>query len=262
MPEGHTIHRIARDHRRDLVGPPLRASSPQGRFAAECRRLVRRSLVAVEAHGKHLGYHWEGDVWLHVHLGLYGKFRRLAAPFPDPRGQVRLRVLGPERGFDLVGPNACELFTSDQWRSLAERLGPDPLRSDADPQRVWERLRRSRAPLGALLLNQAVLAGVGNIYRSEALFLTGISPLRRGQDLLRSEFDLLWRTLCELLQIGVRYNRIIVADPAVVGKPRSRMARQERLLVYKKAACVRCSGPIEESIIGARKAFACPACQR
>jgi endonuclease-8 len=261
MPEGHTIHRLARDHRRDLLGQELSASSPQGRFAEEARQLSGRQLTAIEAHGKHLGYRWEGDLWMHVHLGLYGKFRRLTAPFPEPRGQVRLRTLGAERGFDLVGPNACELLDASQWQAIRDRLGPDPLRSDADPELVWDRVRRSRAPLGALLLNQAVIAGVGNVYRSEALFLQGVSPLRLGKDLTRDEFDRLWQTLCDLLRIGVRYNRIIVADPSEVGKPRGRMTRHERLLIYKKTHCVRCAGPIATLVVGARKAFACTTCQ-
>lgn len=261
MPEGHTIHRIARDHRRDFVGETLRVSSPQGRFAKESKRLDGRELISTEAHGKHLLYLWEGERRLHIHLGLYGKFRRHRLPAPEPRGQVRLRVIGDRFGFDLNGPNACELLTKKQWQALQDRLGADPLRDDADPDDVWARISKSRMSIGAILLNQKVIAGVGNVYRAEILHLCNIHPDRPGNALERAEFDQLWVTTVDLLKIGVRYNRIIIADPEDVGKPRSRMNREERLFVYKKTICARCDAPISSWISGGRKIFACDRCQ-
>lgn len=261
MPEGHTIHRIARDHTRDFLDQPLAVSSPQGRFAKEAKQLHRRTLLAVEAHGKHLCYHWSGGKLLHIHLGLYGKFRRHRIPTPPPRGQVRLRVEGAEKAFDLNGPNCCELITKGDWAAIGARLGADPLRSDSDVEKVWRRISRSRAAIGTLLLNQAVIAGVGNVYRSEVLHLLGIHPETPGQALSREQFDSLWSQLRSLLQIGVRYNRIIIAHPEDVGKPRSRMNRDERLLVYKREHCVRCDSAIQTWLLGARKVYACERCQ-
>ncbi len=260
MPEGHTIHRIARDHARDFVGQELAVLSPQGRFEGGAKELDGRVLDDVEACGKHLFYTW-GRLTLHVHLGLYGKFRRHNLPAPEPRGAVRLRLIGTGHALDLNGPTCCELISAEEKSAIFDRLGPDPLRKDADPEIVWNRIRRSRAAIGSLLLNQSVIAGIGNVYRAEVLFLLGIHPECRGRDLAREEFDKLWDTCRELLKIGVRYNRIIVADPADVGKPRSRMNRSERLLVYKKPNCSRCEVPIESWLLGSRKMFACPNCQ-
>lgn len=261
MPEGHTIHRLARDQTRDFAGQALRVSSPQGRFAEGAEALDGRRLVTIEAHGKHLGYVFDGGGVLHVHLGLYGKFRRHKSPPPGPRGQVRLRVIGNEKAFDLNGPNCCELLSRPEWEAVRGRLGPDPLRDDADPEALWTRLQKSRGAIGALLLNQAVVAGVGNIYRSEVLHLLDIHPDRPANTLTREEFDAFWELLVELLEIGVKYNRIIIADPADVGKPRSRMTRQERLLVYKKPHCSYCESPIASWLLAARKVFACTKCQ-
>ena len=237
MPEGHTIHRLAQDHHRDFAARRVRVSSPQGRFSNGAELLDRKLLRRVEAHGKHLLYHWQGGHVLHVHLGLYGRFHGHASPPPQPRGEVRLRVVGSVKSFDLNGPAACELLAREELERLRRRLGPDPLRSDADPQRVWDRVRRSRAPIGGLLLDQSVVAGAGNIYRADVLFATGIHPSRPGNSLDRSEFDRLWSTLTRFLQFGLKYNRIINADPRDVGKPRSRMTREERLLVYKRDFC-------------------------
>jgi endonuclease-8 len=261
MPEGHTIHRIAKDHVRDFVGQQLAVSSPQGRFASGAKILTGRTLESVEAHGKHLCYRWSGRKLLHIHLGLYGKFRRHRIPVPEPRGQVRLRVVGQQKAFDLNGPNRCEIITKKQWSVIQARLGPDPLREDADAEEAWQRVNRSRAAIGTLLLNQSVIAGVGNVYRSETLYLLGIHPDTPGSALSREEFDALWSKLRALLKIGVRYNRIIIANPADVGKPRSRMNGEECLLVYKRESCVQCDSAIESWLLGARKIYACPHCQ-
>ncbi|MEN1681948.1 MAG: DNA-formamidopyrimidine glycosylase family protein [Planctomycetota bacterium] len=261
MPEGHTIHRIARDQTRDYAGQRLEVSSPQGRFADGAALLDGKRLVTIEAHGKHLGYVFDGAGVLHIHLGLYGKYRKHTAPPPEPRGEVRLRVVGEAKAFDLNGPNCCELLDTAGWEAVRAKLGPDPLRDDADPELMWDRVRKSRAAIGTLLLNQSVVAGVGNIYRSEALHLLDIHPNRPGKELTRDEFDALWDLLVELLNIGVKYNRIIIADPEELGKPRGRMTRDERLLVYKKKQCSYCDSAIDEWQLAARKVFACPACQ-
>lgn len=261
MPEGHTVHRIASDHTRDFAGQQLQVSSPQGRFSVEAKKLSGRVLETVEAHGKHFCYRWDGGKLLHIHLGLYGKFRRHKSPPPEPRGQVRIRVVGEKHAFDLNGPNTCELVTKKKWAEIQARLGPDPLRDDADPERVWNRISRSRAAIGTLLLDQSVIAGVGNIYRSEVLYLLGIHPERAGKSLDREQFEELWTLLLKLLKIGKRYNRIIIADPKDVGKPFSRMNREERLLVYKKDWCGQCDSMIHSWTLGARTVYACPTCQ-
>jgi endonuclease-8 len=277
VPEGHTIHRLARDHARLFVGQKLTLSSPQGRFEEGALQLSGRRLESIDALGKHLFYHWAtggrgrpGKAVLHVHLGLYGKFRthklagadkRALAGLPEPRGAVRLRAIGDTAAIDLNGPNRCELLDPAEHRRHLQRLGPDPLRADADPERAWDRIKSSRAPIGALLLNQEVIAGVGNIYRSEVLHLLGVHPTRPGKQVDRREFEWMWEKLVELLEVGVKHNRIIVSDPTVVGKPRSRMTRDERLRIYKKPECPDCGGPVEELVVGARKAFACNRCQ-
>lgn len=260
MPEGHTIHRLAADHTKWFAGQKLQALSPQGRFTEGAEQLSGKVLKHVKAHGKHLLYEW-GRSTLHIHLGLYGKFRKHKTPPPEPRGAVRLRAIGEQFAFDLNGPTACELLTKAEVKKLRERLGDDPLRNDADPDRVWEKLSRSRSAIGQQLLNQAVIAGVGNVYRAEILFLLGIHPATRSNTLSRSEFDAMWNLTVDLLKVGVKHNRIIVADPKEVGKPRSRMNRNERLLVYKKPNCGTCETPISIDTIGARKIYYCPACQ-
>ncbi|MFG0294677.1 MAG: Fpg/Nei family DNA glycosylase [Maioricimonas sp. JB045] len=261
MPEGHTIHRLAADHRKRFVGTTLQVRSPQGRFADGAGQLDGQTLLDVDAWGKHLFYRWERGEILHIHLGLYGKFRPHRAPLPEPQGQVRLRAWNGTHGFDLNGPNQCELIGESTRTDIVGRLGEDPLRPDADPERLWDRVRRSRAAIGRLLLDQSVVAGVGNVYRAEVLFLHGLHPERPARTLSRDEFDALWETLKRLMKLGVRYNRIITVDAAEFGKTPSRLTRDERLLVYKRAECRRCRSTIEDWELGARTIYACPTCQ-
>jgi formamidopyrimidine-DNA glycosylase len=178
VPEGHTIHRLARDHTPLLVGRAVSVSSPQGRFAAGAQLLDGRVVEGVEPYGKHLFYAFAGGLLLHVHLGLYGAFVRGSGPAPEPRGALRLRLTTDEHWVDLRGPTACEVFTPSERDAVLARLGPDPLRRDADPERAWARLSTSRRSVGELLMDQTVLAGVGNVYRAEALYRAGLSPFR------------------------------------------------------------------------------------
>lgn len=260
MPEGHTIHRVAEDHNKWFAGQTLKATSPQGRFTDGAKILNGKLLSRVHAHGKHLFYEW-GNSTLHIHLGLYGKFRRHKTPPPEPRGAVRLRVVGEDRAFDLNGPTACELLSGTEFQKLRSRLGEDPLRDDADPEIAWQKISRSRSAIGQLLLNQSVIAGVGNVYRAEILFLLRLHPSIRGNELTRSEFDDIWELTVRLLKIGKRYNKIIITNPDDVGKPRSKMNSSERLLIYKKPHCTVCETAVDVWQLASRKIYACPVCQ-
>ena len=162
MPEGHTLHRIAIEHRRLFLCQVVRASSPQGRFADGAALLDGRMLTGVEAYGKHLFHRFEGlGDRLHVHLGLYGTFVSGVTPAPEPRGALRLRMIADGHYVDLRGPTRCELLTAGERTALLARLGPDPLRPSADPEPARQRIVRSKTAIGALLMDQAVLAGSG-----------------------------------------------------------------------------------------------------
>lgn len=262
MPEGHTIHRIARDHKKWFAEQTMGLCSPQGRFEKEAKKLDGRELKDVTARGKHLFYHWSPRKIVHVHLGLYGKFRVHRNPAPEPRGAVRVRMIGEERSFDLNGPNCCELIDSKQFKAIQSRLGQDPLSDDACSDKLWERFSRSRSPLGTLLLNQSVIAGVGNVYRAEILFLLGLHPETPANQLTRDQFDELWNLTVGLLKTGVKYNRIITVDRELFDKPLSRLKSSERLYVYKRDKCRNCGSKIRTWLQANRNMFACPKCQR
>ncbi|MGR8010548.1 Fpg/Nei family DNA glycosylase [Streptomyces hypolithicus] len=268
MPEGHTIHRLAADHRaRFTPGAPLRVTSPQGRFAAAAALLDGARLDTAEAHGKHLFLGFEESGWVHIHLGLFGKLGFGPAPAPPPTDTVRLRLENTEAYADLRGPTTCALITDGEKQAIHDRLGPDPLRPDADPAKAWQRISRSRTTVAALLMDQKIVAGVGNVYRAEVLFRHGIDPYRAGKDLTRREWDAMWADLADLMREGVRNNRIDTVRPEHLPEAMGRAPRVDdhggEVYVYRRAnlPCHICGGEIRTAGLAARNLFWCPACQ-
>lgn len=263
MPEGHTIHRYARHHRRLLRGQPVAASSPQGRFAAGAALLDGRVLRDVDPYGKHLFYRWDGGLTVHVHLGLYGGFRQFDGTAPPPTSGTRLELRTGDTTLRLAGPTACDLIDPVEEAVIRARLGPDPLRRDADVEAVWSALQRRTLPIGAALLDQRIVAGVGNVFRAEVLFLLGINPEMPARELSREQFDQLWKLLVSMLRAGVRAGKIITVDPAELGLRRQTRRVEDWRYVYRRTdlPCRRCGTPIVAWTLTARTMYACPHCQ-
>ena len=183
MPEGaHASTGWPPDsHRRGSRGRPVRASSPQGKFADGAALLDGRVLTAAEAHGKHLFLGFDGAGWVHVHLGLFGKVgfgdgARAAAHRHRPAAAGR-------RAAALRRPARPHRLRADHRRREAGRARPARPRPAAPRRRPGARLRpdlpQSRTTVAALLMDQKVIAGVGNVYRAEVLFRHGIDPYLR-----------------------------------------------------------------------------------
>ena len=263
MPEGHTIHRLARDHRPHLVGKTVSASSPQGRFAAGAEALHGRRVERVHPYGKHLFYEFEGDVLLHVHLGLYGSWLHGAHPAPVPKGALRLRLTTDEAWLDLRGPTACELFTPADRDKVLARLGPDPLHRDADPAPAWRKISSSRTAIGALLMDQSVLAGVGNVYRAEVLYRANLSPFRPGREVPETTWDAMWADLKVLLRAGVRAGHIVTTHREDRHRRSGPARLEDRFYVYRRHGqpCRRCGTEVRTEEVVGRNLYWCPVCQ-
>ncbi|MDP3894893.1 Fpg/Nei family DNA glycosylase [Nocardioides sp.] len=273
MPEGHTLRRLADDLSEAFAGSRVEVSSPQGRFAEAAAQLDGGLLIGADSAGKHLFVEFAGERFVHVHLGLIGSFRIAPGPAPAPVGQVRLRLSTSSttdgRWYaDLRGATQCDLVTLDQRDAVVARLGPDPLRPDADPERAWQRISRSNRPIGDLLMDQAVIAGVGNVYRAEVLFRHRMHPLRPGRTLRRGQFRALWDDLVTLMAAGVRVNRIDTVrpehTPEAMGRPPRRDDHGGEVYVYRRNGqpCLVCGAGVRTEVLLGRNLFWCPRCQR
>jgi endonuclease VIII len=257
VPEGHTLHRYAQEMA-ELVGCAVAATSPQQRFPAEA--IDRVVVTSVEAYGKNLLVDSEAGTSVHVHLGMRGKWLRFSPVTGPGLPQVRLRLTTPDVAWDLIAPSRCTLLDRGQRQQLIDSLGPDPLRPEADPEEAYRRVAAFPGPIGAALLDQGRIAGVGNVFRAEALHALGIAPIRPAGEVSAAEFRGLWRTLQEMMRTAVIDGRIITVDP-VQGADRLTVREEHSRRVYKQMVCYDCGTPIEQANVGQRTSYACPRCQ-
>ena len=219
MPEGHTLHRLAQALDAAFSGTHPVATSPQGRFTEGAAILNGRRVVEASAWGKHLFVEFAGDQWLNVHLGLIGKFSvegcARYAGVPPVWGQVRLRLLTADHVADLRGAIICQVISPEEADAIVARLGPDPLRAQADPERAWSRIARSGRPVAELLMDQSILAGVGNVYRCEVLYRHRVDPFRPGTEIRRKTWQAIWSDLVALMALGVTFNQILTMQDQV-----------------------------------------------
>ncbi|MEO8284263.1 MAG: DNA-formamidopyrimidine glycosylase family protein [Pseudarthrobacter sp.] len=295
MPEGHSVRRLAQQFGDVFTGEALSVSSPQGRFAAGAALLDGQVLTDSRAHGKHLFLHFDHAVVLHVHLGLYGAwdfggdatFRgasSIGAPRkigesevlgddgngeysgpPEPRGAVRVRLVSPHGWADLRGATTCAAITEAEARAVLARLGPDPLcHSAGDKARFVAGVQARKAPIAALLMDQKVIAGVGNVYRAEVLFRQRLDPWLPGNALSGSTAGLLWDDTAAVMADGVRDGRIITTPAAYWEEGAVLPSGDDAHYVYKREGlpCRVCATPVAMTELVGRKLYWCPVCQQ
>lgn len=322
MPEGHSVHRIAKQFDRLFVGFRPELTSPQGRFAAGAAALSGRELLDARAVGKQLFLGFEDEAWMRVHLGIYGAwdFARantredvldvpgedvidadgedslasIGAPRktrlgqtqmrmgeetrsrdaaeeswsfpPEPVGQVRVRLLTETASADLRGPTVCEVLNADEVQAVLDRLGPDPATdSSAEAEaRFVQRAQKKRTPIGLVLMDQSVIAGIGNVYRAELLFRARINPHTPANELSFEQLHALWLDWAYLLDIGITVGQMITRD-GLEGKEYAKALRYRasRHWVYKREGlpCLRCETNIALELMANRKLYWCPGCQ-
>ena len=191
-----------------------------------------------------------------------GTLRRVR---PEPEEHGALPYCFGARLADLVGPTICRTLTPEEVRTVRSKLGPDPLNPDADPEQFYRAARKSSRPIGVILMDQAAISGVGNIFRAESLYRQEIDPLRPGKSLSDEELERLWEDNKHLLVIGVRVGRIITTEPEDrPGVPETEAWPDHANYVYMHHGepCHRCGTTIRMEEIAGRKLYWCPGCQK
>jgi endonuclease-8 len=248
MAEGDTILRLARRIDSALAGVTVTASAPNPRGrAAGVEQLDGRQLDGAEARGKHLLF---GDLVLHSHLGMSGAWDiyPLGAAWRRPRASAWVVLEGEAQDAVQFGGPTLRVVSTRRLRRDPQlaRLGPDILAPDFDPAAVATAMRTDPARgIGTALLDQRLVSGIGNIFKSEACFAARVDP---------------WRAVGELSDAELL---------AVLESARDRMLHavasgRDRPAVYRRRRpCPRCGGPISSRGQGdaARTTYWCPSCQ-
>lgn len=264
MPEGHTVHRTANTFNKLFAGEPVTVESPQGRFRAGAESISGRTLTKARAIGKQMFLEFDSDLTLRIHLGIYGKwaFSSHDGDLPVATGQVRARFSNAKVLADLRGPTACEVINRQEVVAIEQRLGPDPLNPNprgSELGRFIQRVSKSKTPIGLALMNQNVISGIGNVYRAELLFRSGINPHMPGNELSVEQLTQIWNDAVLLLKIGVKTGFMITRDDLSNKNP----AKEERNFAYKREGlpCRKCGTNISLEIMAARKLYWCVTCQ-
>jgi formamidopyrimidine-DNA glycosylase len=204
------------------------------------------------------------------HLGMTGRMYLQPVRAPLPMHAAVVFGLGRER-FVFEDTRYFGRMTLDA-EALAG-LGPEPLGAGFTVEPLAAALKRSAQAIKVKLLDQSLVAGVGNIYASEALFRAGISPRRAARRLAKAQVEALWRAIRETLAGAIEFGSTIPLDwrgdgPGdglfYYGSAENAPGREERLRVYDREGepCVRCETPIRRIVQAARSTFYCPRCQR
>ena len=274
MPEGDTIFRAARTLHRALAGKPVtsfESALPALNRIHEDAPLTGRTIERVTAAGKHLLMHFSGDLVLRTHMRMNGSWHvyRPGERWQRPRGDMRIRIATEE--FEAIGFSipVAEFTSVRRLRNHPElrRLGPDILSDAFDETDVLSRLRGAgAAAIADALLNQRILAGLGNVYKSEVLFLCRINPFKAVRDLTDVELLAIVQTAHRVLNANVSESLPLMTTYSGFRRTTNRDDPKQRLWVYGRARlpCRRCATPIRvrKQGLDARLTYWCPDCQK
>jgi formamidopyrimidine-DNA glycosylase len=228
-------------------------------------RVDGRRIVAVRRRAKYLLFQLDSGDSLLLHLGMSGSLRVLPADTPRLKhdhvdvllesGKV-LRFNDPRR----FGSLHC-ISGDEALHPLLRHLGPEPLEATFDAAHLWQATRGRRVAIKVLIMNAAIVVGVGNIYASEALFHAGIRPGRQAKGLSRDEVQKLVTAIKEVLTMAVRVGGTTLRD--YVGADGKPGYFRQKLFVYERAgeACRHCEEPIRHRVLGQRSTYWCHRCQ-
>lgn len=262
MPEGDTVHRVARVLGREVTGRTVDRLVLHDR--GDIREAAGTSVEKVEPLGKHMFIHLSSGWGVRIHLGMHGKWRRLHVRQERPHDPTVVIESG-STAWVCHRAYRADLVRSDAARRHPKvaRLGPDLL---ADPPDIDGAVRRARHPawadreIGDLLLDQRVAAGIGNVYKSEVLFECRVHPRAPVGALAGEELRALYSKAAQLMRLNLLTRR-----RTHVPLRRRPTPSSQRLWVYGRAGrpCLDCRTPVERFLQGdmARSTYFCPSCQ-
>jgi endonuclease VIII len=273
MPEGDTIFRAARALHRALAGGVVTAFESQlpalNRIDDDAP-LTGRTIERVTAAGKHLLMHFSGDLVLRTHMRMNGSWHiyRPGERWQRARRDMRIRISTDT--FEAVGFNIpVAEFTSSRALSKhneLRRLGADLLSDDFRVGDVVQRIgERATIPIADALLNQRVVAGLGNVYKSEVLFMCRVNPFTLVRDVGEDKLEAIVDTARRVLRANVSETLAPMTTYSGFRQTTGRASPHERLWVYGRARlpCRRCGTPVcvRKQGLDARLTYWCPACQ-
>jgi len=269
MPELPEVETIVRRLRREIVGRRIvgfhlfwertvAAPLPE----AFQQMVVGQEVCSVRRRGKFLVFDLSGGQSLLVHLRMTGQLGLCRPEEPASRHVRAAFDLDDGRGLRFSDARKFgRIWLVDDAETVLGNLGPEPLADDFTSAAFRERLAGRRARIKALLLDQRFLAGIGNIYADETLYVAQIHPCRPANDLAEEEAERLYQAMRQVLRAGIAHGGTTLDS---YRRPDgSEGDHQNFLQVFRRAgeACPRCGAPVVRTVVGGRSTFFCPQCQ-
>ncbi len=254
---GHRIRRAEVVHA-DVLRQPVRTFT---------RGVKDRTFQAVERRGKNITMVLDSGAVLAVNLGMTGNLLPFPEPPPPPRRPTHPTVIFRLHGGGVLYFNdtrrfgTVECLSSDQWSARSDAMGPEPLERGFTVHRLMEGLARSKSPARSWLLDQRKVAGIGNIYANEALYLAGVHPRRPARSIEASEAALLHEGIRDVLREAIRAGGTTIRDYRNAEGGSGEFARQLHVYGRDGEPCADCGAEIQRIVFGNRSAFFCPTCQ-
>jgi endonuclease-8 len=259
MPEGDTIFRTATTLRPHLEGRTIQSATAE-RDDLKPDSLGGRTVASIEARGKHLLMHLDDGRAIHSHMGMTGSWHAYGRgePWRKPQERAQLQLHTDNAVIVCFTPKLLELLTHNELRAhpWLARLGPDMLAGEFDEAEALRRFRfRNDLPIGEAVMNQTVVCGIGNIYKSEVLFITRVDPFVRVDKLTD-----------EMLLLILRKARSLMMSNRGTHARRTRLrgdGRNHWAYGREGEACYECGAAIvirRQGDLG-RTTYYCPQCQ-
>jgi formamidopyrimidine-DNA glycosylase len=271
LPEVETIVRALRPHllnrkieKAETFTQKMRSPLPPDLQ----KRLRGKRISGVRRRGKYIIVDLDGNPGMILHLGMTGAFRvetRSAAPRKHDRVIFDLDNGKSWRFEDIRKFGELILLNEDHPRlpESVERLGPEPLTGEFNGGYLKEKAKGRKTPVKVFILDQKVIAGIGNIYASESLFLAGIRPGIRADGISRKRYDALAEKIKEVLSEAIKWGGTTISDYKSVDGSEGKFALKLNVYGREGEKCGRCGrGEIKKIILGGRSSFYCPVCQK
>ena len=227
-----------------------------------CSRLIGQKITGLARHGKYLIISLSNDDLLVIHLKMSGSLLLSRDSSAPPKYTRAIIHLDKDTNIFFRDPRKFgAMWLVKDSSSITDKLGPEPLEADFTPQVLAQRLRNRKAPIKALLCDQSVIAGIGNMYADEALFAAGIHPLRQAGSLSQDEIERLHHAIQQILRAAIgNKGASIVNYYRPSGEPGT--AHFEFKVAHGRGkTCPNCSGPIQRIPVRNRGTYFCPKCQ-
>ncbi|MFP5522080.1 bifunctional DNA-formamidopyrimidine glycosylase/DNA-(apurinic or apyrimidinic site) lyase [Peptococcus simiae] len=247
------------------VSLPKQVKRPQGDARAFSQGLCGRTIQAIDRRGKYLVFTLSGGHWLVAHLGMSGRLLvKSSQALPAAHTHI---ILTFDRGLalhyqDVRQFGGLALWTADPYlQAPLAKLGPEPLSDDFTAEGLYQKSRGRKLAVKSFILDQKIIAGVGNIYADEALFRAGLRPRKAAGRLSRKDCQGLHRAICQVLEEGIAAGGSSIRDYVGADGHTGGYQLTHRVYGRKGQACLVCGRPLKSIIVGGRSSVYCPHCQ-